>query len=276
LAWNNANFPTASGIQDLRTGQDFPAGGLNLGDFFEATEKEANSASAANIGLLHSGQYRLVQVDSGATVANVKTGTVGYLRAGTMVQGAVIAAAGSAGTAGVYTFNVPAGTAGGSGAILSIVVGSGGTMTNVSVLQGGFNYTGPTSALTAVAVTGIPGLTGATVTLQLNTSPNLVTSFDQATTNNTLVRPVVFLNSITPGNYGFIQELGVATVLGASAITSATANAYVNVKASSGGTVDGIVNTGSPLISTIGVAIDLPVAGQLFKCYMNYVPVVQD
>src|SRR5215469_14685371 len=90
LAWNNANFPTASGIQDLRTGQDFPAGGLNLGDFFEATEREANQCSALNIGLLHSGQYRLLRVDSGATAANVKTGTVGYLRAGMFVQGVTI------------------------------------------------------------------------------------------------------------------------------------------------------------------------------------------
>ena len=35
------------------------------------------------------------------------------------------------------------------------------------------------------------------------------------------VHPVVFLNTITPGNFGFIQELGVATVLSGAATTQA-------------------------------------------------------
>jgi hypothetical protein len=273
LAWNNCNFPTQSGIQDLRTGQDFPAGGLNTGDYFDATEKEANSASALANGLLHSGRYRLVQVDSAATVANVKTGTVGYARSGSFVQGAVISAAGSGGTAGSYTFAVPAGTAGGSGAILQVVVNASGVVSNVSVLQGGFNYNGPTAAL-SVTLTGIPGLTGATVVLQLNNSPNIVTSFDQATTLGTLVRPVVFLNSITPGQFGFIQELGLATVLtGASAGSAATGD-WVNV--GTGGVVTTTAASGSPIGVTIGQAIDKPVANQLFKAYLSQSPTVQD
>jgi hypothetical protein len=51
---------------------------------------------------------------------------------------------------------------------------------------------------------------------------NMVTSYDQAIGVAGL-RPVVFLNSITPGNYCFVQELGVATVLGKTGLTATPA-----------------------------------------------------
>lgn len=264
LAWNNCNFPTQSGIQDLRTGQDFPAGGLNAGDYFDCTEQEANSASALTIGLLHSGRYRLVKVDSGATVANVKTGTVGYLRPGSSVQGVVITNAGTGATAGSYNIAATVGSGGGSGAIIQVVVGSGGTITSATVLQGGVNYTSvPSFSLTVTSTTG------GTVASQLSSFPNVVTSFDQAVLFNTVVRPVVFLNSITPGNFGIVQELGVATVLANAALTSATNNAWVNTKSAGSGTVDTTASSGSPLGTTIGQAIDLPIVSQLFKAYLG-------
>jgi len=264
LAWNNCNFPTQSGVQDLRTGQDFPAGGLNQGDYFDATEREANGASYAVNGLLHSGRYRLVQVDSSATAANVKTGTVGYLRAGMIMQSVVITNAGTGATAGTYQIAATAGVGGGTGAIIQVVVGSGGTITSASVVAGGFGYVAPpTFSLTVTSTTA-----GA-VAAQLNSSPNIVTSFDQAVLYSTVVRPVVFLNAITPGQYGFVQELGVATVLANASLTSATANAWVNTKSGGAGTVDTTVSTGNPIGTTIGQAIDLPIASLLFKCYLG-------
>jgi len=265
LAWNNANFLTRSGITDLRTGQDFPAGGLDVGDYFDATEREANQCSYAANGLLHHGRYRLVQVDSGATVANVKTGTVGYLRAGMTVQGAIVTAAGSGATNGSYTIPVPAGSGGGSGAVISVAV-SGGVVTAVSVLQGGFNYSSvPT--ITSAQIAAVTGGSGMTVALQLNSTPNIVTSYDQANTAGTLIRPVVFLNPVTPGNFGFIQELGLATVMcGASA---GTANTGDWVNAGTGGVVTTTASSGSPVGLTIGQAIDKPAANQLFKAYLN-------
>jgi len=126
LALNACNFTTASGLSNLRTGAPVNAGGLNLGDFFDLTEKEANNLSYTTNGTLHAGRYRLVQVDSGATASNVKTGTIGL-----MVSG------------------------------------------------------------------GQPAL-------------NLVTSYDKGIIG---AHPVVYLNSITPGNYGFVQELGIASCL---------------------------------------------------------------
>ena len=263
LAWNNCNFPTQSGIQDLRTGQDFPAGGLNVGDYFDSTEQEANNASALSIGQLHSGRYRLVKVDSGAVAANVKTGTIGYLRPGGGVASVVITTAGTGATAGTYTIAATVGSGGGTGAIIQVVV-VGGAITSATVLQAGVNYTSvPSFSLTVTSTTG------GVVAAQLQTFPNVVTSFDQAVLFNTVVRPVVFLNSITPGNFGFIQELGVATVLANASLTSATNNAWVNTKTGGSGTVDTLAASGSPLGATIGQAIDLPIASQLFKCYLG-------
>jgi hypothetical protein len=114
------------------------------------------------------------------------------------------------------------------------------------------------------------------VVAQLSTTPNLVTSFDQVAAGTAIpVRPVVYLNSITPGNYGFIQELGTATVLGNGTIGPGNSpGGYVNV--ATGGTVATTASTGSPVGSTIGVAIDTPIASQLFKVELQYVPVVQD
>lgn len=190
LAWNNGNFTSPTALTDVRTGQPFAAGGLNLGDFFDATNQEAFQGSYTTNGTLFSGRYRFVQVDSGATAANVKTGTVGYLRNGTFVQSVVITGAGSGQTAGTYNVAANAGN-GGTGALIQVVVGSAGTVTSATVLQGGYGYS---SVPTFTLVTG--GSVG-TVAAQLNTTPNLVTSFDQVAAGTAIpVRPVVFLSLI--------------------------------------------------------------------------------
>jgi hypothetical protein len=278
LAVNNANFTSPTALTDYRTGQPFAAGGLNLGDYFDFTTQEASQASDTAIGKLYSGRYRFVQVDSGATVANVKTGTVGYLRAGASVAGVVVTAAGTGATAGTYTIAATAGSGGGSGAIIQVVVGSAGTITSASVVQGGYGYSSvPSFSLTTTSTSG------GTVAAQLTTSPNYVTSYDVATAGNAAlagvgtIRPVIFLNSITPGNYGFIQELGVATVLGNATIGTANTGDWVNTYGSgAAGTVTTTAASGSPIGATIGQAVDKPVASNLFKVYMNSVPVVQD
>jgi hypothetical protein len=212
VAWNNANFTSPSGLTDAYSGQQVNAGGLNLGDYFDATNQEAGNASYATNGILYAGRYRLVQVDSGATSGNVKTGTIGFLRTGGStgaVKTVVITAAGTGATTGTYTISANAG-GGGTGAVIQVVV-SGGAITSATVLNGGFGYNSvPTFSLTTT------GTTGGTVVAQLDFTPNVVTSADQISATATGVRPVVFLNSITPGNYGFIQELGTATVLNAT------------------------------------------------------------
>lgn len=134
LTLNACNDTSPSGMTDLRTGQALMAGGLNLGDYFDLTEAEANQLSYTTTGTLHSGRYRRVQVDSGATSSNVKTGTIGLMVAG-----------------------------------------------------------------------GQPQI-------------NLVTSYDKGIVG---AHPVIFLNTVTPGNYCFVQELGIAAILMGATIQKA-------------------------------------------------------
>lgn len=267
LAWNNCNFTSPTGLTDLATGQPIAAGGLNAGDYFSATNEEAANASYTTNGILYSGRYRLVQVDSGATVANVKTGTVGYLTAGKAVKSVVVLTAGSGQTAGTYTVAVNTPSGGGTGAIIQVIVAANGTVaTPPTVLQGGSNFTTvPTFTMPTSA-----GGTGATFVAQLNTTPNLVTSAD-AVAAIVPVRPVVFLNAITPGNYGFVQELGTATVLAGATFTQ-TAGQFAIVESSSH---NGTMTTSATTLTIYGIgqvidAITAPLANTPFKIQLGY------
>lgn len=271
-AWNNANFTSPTALTDLRTGQPFAAGGLNLGDYFDATTQEAAQASYTTNGLLFSGRYRFVQVDSGATQNNVKTGTVGYARVGSFVQSVVQYVAGSGMTPGTYTVT----TAGGGGttqATIQIVVTGATTIATPVVLTPGAGFTSvPTATLTGT------GGTPTTLVVQLGYYPNVVTSADIAAANQ--VRPVVFLNSITLGNYGFVQELGVATVLSAASVAQ-TVNQFA-IATAAGNSPIGLMIASSATYSpnAIGYVID-PLGGSQtatttpFKVLLNG-PVVQD
>lgn len=195
LALNACNDTSASGITDLRTGQVVNAGGLNLGDYFDLTEKEANQLSYTTTGTLHEGRYRRVLVDSGATAANVKTGTIGL-------------------------------------------------MASLAAIQGDFGGTLPASS-------------------------NVVTSYDQAQGGSVGLRPVVFLNTVTPGNYCFVQELGVATVLFKTGLTgTATIGGVVGVTTS--GLADAPTSATSVLNSSIGQAIELPASNTKSRILLNY------
>jgi hypothetical protein len=200
LALNAANDTSASYFTDLRLGVAVNAGGLNIGDYFDLTNPEANDLSYQTNGVLYAGRYRRVQVDSGATAANVKTGTIGLM---------------------------------------------------------------PSLAVVSLNKYGTR-----------NPPMNVVTSYDQGIGLSTNVRPVVFLNSITPGNYGFVQELGVATVLGAASLTGTPAIGVV-LNSVASGLVDVPSATTAVVKTTIGTAIDLPKASALFRALLQYVPVVQ-
>lgn len=128
FAINACNDTSPTGLTDPRTGNPYFGGGLNLGDFFDLTEAEANALSYTTLPAvqLHAGRYRRVQVDSGATASNVKVGTVGLMGSGQQPQ------------------------------------------------------------------------------------LNRVTSYDKGIVG---AHVVIFLNAITPGNFGFVQELGIASVL---------------------------------------------------------------
>lgn len=253
-------YSSPSGMTDIRTGLPYYAGGLVLGDYFDLTEAEANALSG---GQLHAGRYRFVQVDSGATAANIKQGTICGIPAGHSLQNVVLVTAGSGQTAGTYT--VAASGGGGSGATIQVVVGTGGTVTSVSVLTPGSGYT---SVPTFTLVTG--GTVG-TVAAQMSYTVNAVTSYDQAVG---LITRGVFLaavssSQVSSGAWVFIQEAGEAEVLGNATIGSGAAVGGV-VNAVSGGA--GTVNAGSANVfntTTIGAALDAPVASALFRVQID-------
>ena len=188
LTLNSCNDTSPSGMTDLRTGQALMAGGLNLGDYFDLTEAEANQLSYSTNGILHAGRYRRVQVDSGATASNVKTGTIGLMLNG-----------------------------------------------------------------------GQPQL-------------NLVTSYDKGIAGFA-VRPVIFLNTVTPGNYCFVEELGVASILCGTTLQKAAPASGDMVSSTTLGVLQDLT-TQTPIITTMGLALSPPSPNTLCLVLLN-LPVVQ-
>lgn len=68
-------YTSPSQMTDQRTGSPFPWGGSYVGIYFDLTEQEAQRYSTS----LHEGRYRFVQIDSGATAANIVQGSIGLM-----------------------------------------------------------------------------------------------------------------------------------------------------------------------------------------------------
>lgn len=140
-----------------------------------------------------------------------------------------------------------------SGRYRVVLVDSAATASNVK--------TG-TIGLMLAAPTGNGGPTGGGV--------NIVTSYDKGLSVN--LRRVVFLNSVTPGNYGIVQELGVANVLGAASFGGSAAVGHIINTVASGLVED--PSSQAPVATTIGVAVTLPAINTIFEVLLN-LPVVQ-
>ena len=269
VSLNNVNSVSQSGNSDPVTGFPYAGGGLNLGDYFDLTEQEANQLSYPTNGILHAGRYRYVQVAANATAANVKAGTVGYLQPGTFVQSVQQLVAGSGMTVGATVTGTTAAGGGTTQATFQVVVLTAATVA-ITMLTPGAGFT----SLPTATITGTGG-TPPTLTVEMGFTVNQVTSADIPTN---LIRPVVFLNSITPGNYGFVQELGIANVL-AAASTAQAVNQFA-IATAVGGTPIGLLIASSATYSynAIGYVLD-PVSSSTaitpFKVLLNG-PVVQD
>lgn len=147
---NAVNNATPYAFTEPITGLPIPGSGLVLGDYCDLSLAEAASYSTTALPL-YEGRYQFVLVDSGATAANVKRGTI--------------------------------------------------------------------AMWTTVAKTDF-----------------CVTSYDKALAASLTIG--VFLNAITPGNYGFIQVAGRATVLP--------------------GTLTATGAVGDPVIATTAGVVDVP------------------
>lgn len=69
-------YTSPSQLTDPRTGLPYQMAGSYVGVYMDLTEAEAQAFSSS----LHTGRYRFVQIDSTATAANVKQGTIGLQR----------------------------------------------------------------------------------------------------------------------------------------------------------------------------------------------------
>lgn len=258
---NMSNDITASAIWNTRTYQPTNAGGLVLGDMFDVDNQAAANLANPTIGMLFQGRYRRVHVATNATAANVARGHVAYVAPGFGVEQAVTVTPGSGQTPGVYQLIATGG--GGTGAIIQVVVGPTGTVTGIPVIIAtGTGYTStPTFTLAA-------GGTPATFAAQMVQDTYTVTTADVAGVNTSQPRGV-FLNTVTPGNYGWLQEDGIATVLQAATVTSATVGAVVTPVAGGTGVVQATVATAAALPSSIGTAIDVPVANNYYRVLLN-------
>lgn len=234
-----ALYTSRTGLTDIRTQMPELGGGLNLGDFCDLTEAEANSWSqqyGGQANQLHAGRYRFAQVQAKSTAASCVYGAPCGIGLGTTVQQAVIANAGSGYTAGTYAVN--SSTSGGTTAATAvIVVGSSGTIISATITNPGAGFTSvPTFSLTALG----SGSSGSVIA-QLSISENTVGSFDTTASVSLYSPRGLFLFTtalttaqVTAGAYGLIQEQGIGTVL----VTTATNTAVpCSVSALTGGAI---------------------------------------
>lgn len=99
---------------------------------------------------------------------------------------------------------------------------------------------------------------------------NIVTSYDRGIPG---CHPVIFLNRVTVGRFAFIQELGIATVRCAAAITAAAPNTGDLVNSVAGGVLDD--PAAQTLVPTsMGLALDPPGPGRMIRVQLN-LPVLQ-
>lgn len=140
-----------------------------------------------------------------------------------------------------------------------VIVDSGATASNVKTGTIGLM---PSLATVSPAPSGVR-----------NPALSRVTSYDQTIGNAPGMRPVIFLNAITPGNWGFVQELGIASVLGGASLQKATPAVGDLIESTTLGVAQ------DPTTQTMGVlflgkSIDLPKANGLFRILLD-LPVVQ-
>lgn len=250
---NMANDGSASGFTICRSGDEINAGGLVLGDAMDLTNEEAASQSSPAIGMLFEGRYRRVQVAAGATAANIKRGTAAFVQPGTSVFAAIVLTPGSGQTPGSY--DVPATGGGGQGAIIRVTVGMDGTVSvpPLVINQGGGYTSLPTFTMTAA------GGTAATFQAQMADNSYVVTDAATAGINASQGRGL-FLNSVTPGNYGWIQENGIGGFFtsGSGAVggllTPSTSTGQFTAAAA-----------GAPSVVVFGTAMDQPQANAVIR-----------
>ena len=254
----NVNSASKTLAAETTTGLPIPTGAVPGASFYIGPKDALLLGTAANP--VYEGWYRVVQVDAGATAANVAYGTIGALVSGAGVA-SVAVVLGTGPVNGTYVINAT------SGAGQITVVVAAGALSSATVTNPGTYVTAPT--FTPPAGLG----TGATITPTLTTvvpgSINTVTSYDQA--YGTGFTPIVFLGAVTPGYYTFVQEAGDAPV----SVTATTAVGNVLTAATGGNGIatpqaGGTTVTFTLLASVIGVASTARTGAGLVRARLGF------
>lgn len=250
-----AVYTSPTGLTDIRTGLTELGGGMNVGDFVDLTDAEAQSWSPN----LYAGRYRFVQLSTAATAANVVQGKPCGIALPTTVGRLATATVGSGQTAGTYLISSSA-SGGTTLAVAQVVIGAAGTITSATLVQAGAGFT--STPTFTVAAGGTPG----TILAQMAVSENVVGSFDASSISLNSVRGV-FLGSVTAaqilaGAFVFIQEQGVATAF----VTTAT-NTTVGCTAASitAGVITTATETTAHPIGLLGLTLDIAAASTLVR-----------
>lgn len=104
----------------------------------------------------------------------------------------------------------------------------------------------------------------------LQSVANVVTSYDKGIVG---AHPVIFLNTVTPGNFCFVQELGFASVLVGATITKAAPNTGDLIESTTLGVADD-PTTQTMNQKTIGLSLSPPSPNTLCLVQLN-LPVIQ-
>jgi hypothetical protein len=147
-----------------------------------------------------------------------------------------------------------------------------------SLYEGRYRFVQVDSTATAANIK--TGAIGLMKTLALGV--NFITSYDLGL--NGAIRPVVFLNTptatqVAAGAWVFVQELGIATVLGkTSGVTNASPAVGDVINSIALGQCDDLATPGSIVPTTIGLALTAPSHTQTstFQVLLENVPIVQE
>lgn len=255
-----AVYPSPTAQTDPITGGIYLGTEFIEGNYADVSNEDAQQWNYAYGTQLKGGRYRICRLATNAIQANLpqtsgKGGVVGWA-AGTFVQGATIAAAGSGYANGTYncvsTYNI-----GSQAPAIAQVVVSGGAIIAASVIAGG----GPFLVAPTFSLSELTGGTGGSVLAQLFQSSSYVSSFDSTALAGgagvSLVRGITYAAptqaQITAGAWIVVQESGVAQV---NILTAGSATPGAQVVASSAA-AGGKCVTQAPAYSALEVGFTL-------------------
>jgi hypothetical protein len=272
-----AVYPIQTAEQDVRTGAAYLGTDFLEGNYADVSNEDAQQWNNQYGTQLRGGRYRICRLALNAIAANLPTtagngGVVGWAN-GTFVGSVVIGNAGSGYTAGTYTCVSSYNIGSQSPCVITVTVGTAGTIISASVVNGG----GPFLATPTFGLTELTGGSSASITAQLHQSSSYVSSFDSTASSTTsLVKGITYAAptaaQITAGAWIIVQESGIAEVYVTTA-TSTTKGAQAVV--ASGGAVTTQTFAATSINLEVGYALTAPVAATNIPTKLT-IPVVED